>query len=139
MSYILDGPATGQGTTFVCVPGRLDGRPPPVGAPRGEIVEWCPEQRVVTRLELTPEVWTTTIDFADAGGGGTQIAITLTHEPCGGGSARQRLQRAGLQRMMRRTVDAELAKIPDHIDQADHRADESSGQNSDRLGDRPEL
>jgi hypothetical protein len=56
VSYVVDATgAPGVGTTFVCVPGRLDGdAQPPAGAPRGEIVEWEPRQAVTTRLELTP-------------------------------------------------------------------------------------
>src|SRR3712207_887037 len=68
VSYVVDGTATaGKGTRFVCVPGRLDdGQEPPAGAPRGEIVEWEPRRRVGTRLELTPETWTTRMELDDA-------------------------------------------------------------------------
>ena len=30
----------GKGTRFVCVPGQLDGVPPPSNAANGEVVEW---------------------------------------------------------------------------------------------------
>ncbi len=116
VSYVQSGAGTGKGTTFVCVPGRLDGRPPSAGAPRGEIVEWAPPRLVTTRLELTPETWTTRIELA-ATPGGTRVTITLTHQPRRGSRIVQRLQRAGLQRLVQRTVDAELDKVPAHVAQ----------------------
>ena len=44
VSYVVSGsPTAGTGTTFVCVPGRLEGgRAPAAGAPLGESVEWVP-------------------------------------------------------------------------------------------------
>lgn len=119
VSYVV--PAAGgvrTGTRFVCAPGRLDGAAPPAGAPEGEILEWEPRRRVTTRLDLTPETWTTRIELADAAGGGTRVTITVTHEPKGGSRIARRLQRNALQRMVQRTVDEELAKLPQHIDQA---------------------
>ena len=70
VSYVVGRrtPAPGVGTTFVCAPGRLDGGPPPAGAPQGEIVDWEPRRLVTTRLVLTPETWTTRIELADTGG-----------------------------------------------------------------------
>ncbi len=119
VSYVVDGSATGgTGTTFVCVPGRLDGRPPAEGAPRGEIVEWVPKQVVTSRLELTPETWTTRIELADAAPGATRVTITLTHEAKGGNRIVQRVQRSAMRRLVQRTVDAELDKLPAHVDQA---------------------
>jgi uncharacterized protein YndB with AHSA1/START domain len=121
VSYVVDGAASGEGsgrgTRFVCVPGRLDGARPPATAPRGEIVEWEPPRLVTTRLELTPEVWTTRIELADAEGGGTRVTVTLTHEPRGGSRLVQRIQRGALQRLVQRTVDGELAKLPAHVAQ----------------------
>jgi hypothetical protein len=83
VSYVVEGAgAPDRGTRFVCVPGRLDdGAQPPAGAPQGEIVEWVPRERVTTRLRLTPETWTTTIELADAGPGATRVTITVSHEP----------------------------------------------------------
>jgi uncharacterized protein YndB with AHSA1/START domain len=122
VSYVL-GEAEGTpgvGTTFVCAPGRLDG-PPVAGAPQGEIVEWEPPRRVSTRLRLTPETWTTRIELAGTGNGGTRVTMTITHEPTGGSRVVRRLQRGGLRRLVQRTVDAELAKVPAHVDRvADH-------------------
>ena len=119
VSYVVSGSATsGAGTTFVCVPGRLEGRTPDDGAPRGEIVEWVPEQVVATRLELTPETWTTRIELADAADGGTRVTVTLTHEPRTGGRVLRRVQRGAMKRLVQRTVDAELDKLPAHVDQA---------------------
>jgi hypothetical protein len=122
VSYVLaeggsTGSSTGRGTRFVCVPGRLDGRSPASSAPAGEIVEWDPPTLVTTRLELTPEVWTTRIEFADTGDGGTRVTVTLTHEPRTGGRLVQWIQRAGMQRLVQRTVDGELTKLPAHVAQ----------------------
>jgi hypothetical protein len=118
VSYVLGETGRGPdvGTTFVCAPGRLDGSDPAPGAPRGEIVAWEPELHVTTRLELTPETWTTRIELADTAAGGTRVSITITHEPTGGGRIVRRLQRNALRRLVQRTVDAELAKVPAHVD-----------------------
>jgi hypothetical protein len=118
VSYDLGGAAgaPGVGTTFVCAPGRLDG-PPAAGSPQGEIVEWEPPRLVTTRLRLTPETWTTRIELA-AAGGGTRVTITITHEPTTGGRVVRRLQRRALRRLVQRTVDAELAKVPAHVERA---------------------
>jgi uncharacterized protein YndB with AHSA1/START domain len=120
VSYVVTGsPAAGMGTTFVCVPGRLDGAEPPTeDAPRGEIVEWVPQQVIGTRLELTPETWTTRIELAAAGAGATRVTITLTHEAKGGNRLVQRVQRGALERLVQQTVDDELDKLPAHIAQA---------------------
>ena len=118
VSYVVSGSATaGKGTTFVCAPGRLDGAAPAEGAPRGEIVEWVPRKVVGTRLELTPETWTTRIELADAEPGSTRVTITLTHEARTGGRLVQRIQRGAMKRLVRRTVDAELEKLPAHVAQ----------------------
>ena len=119
VSYVVDGAgAPGRGTRFVCVPGRLDdGEEPPGGAPQGEITEWVPRQRVATRLELTPETWTTTIELADAAPGATLVTITVSHEPRTGGRLTQRLMRSGVRQMVQRTVDGELDKLPQHVEQ----------------------
>ena len=117
VSYVLGATGGGPdvGTTFVCAPGRLDGAEPAPGAPRGEIVAWEPELLVTTRLELTPETWTTCIELADAAEGGTRVSITITHEPTGGARVVRRLQRGALRRLVQRTVDAELEKVPAHV------------------------
>ena len=117
VSYVLEETGRGPdvGTTFVCAPGRLDGSAPAPGAPRGEIVGWEPELHVTTRLELTPETWTTRIDLADTAAGGTRVSITITHEPTGGSRVVRRLQRNALRRLVQRTVDAELDKVPAHV------------------------
>jgi uncharacterized protein YndB with AHSA1/START domain len=120
VSYVVSGsPDGGTGTTFVCVPGRLDGREPAEGAPRGEIVEWVPKKVVTTRLVLTPETWTTRIELADAGPAATRVTITLTHEPTGGSRLVRRVQRGALRRLVQRTVAAELDKLPAHVAQLD--------------------
>lgn len=123
VSYVVDGAGTGMGTQFVCVPGRTTDLPD-LGAPRGEIIEWRPESRVTTRLELTPETWTTTIDLADVPGAGTHVTITLTNEPRGGGRLRQLLQRRSLRRFLRQTLATELGKVSDHVRQADQLTDD---------------
>ncbi|CAA9279171.1 MAG: hypothetical protein AVDCRST_MAG57-3620 [uncultured Blastococcus sp.] len=121
VSYVLGGAepgsgAPGIGTRFVCAPGRLDGQPPGPGAPQGEILAWEPDTLVVTRLVLTPETWTTRIELSESGAG-TRVAMTITHEPTGGGRLVRRLQRGSVRRLVQRTVDAELAKVPEHIAQ----------------------
>jgi hypothetical protein len=117
VSYVVEGQASGPGARFVCVPGRLaDDETPRDGAPRGEIVEWEPERVVTTRLELTPETWTTRIELADAGDDATLVTITLTHAPKRLRLA-DRLARRAMQQMTQRTVDGELAKLPAHVEQ----------------------
>jgi len=120
VSYVVGTPVgqPGVGTTFVCFPGRLDGADPKPGAPQGEIVEWTPPALVTTRLELTPETWTTRIELADTDAGGTRVTMTITHEPVGGGRVVRRLQRGAMRRLVERTVDAELAKVPAHLARA---------------------
>jgi hypothetical protein len=118
VSYVVDDPKPVTGTTFVCAPGRLDGARPPAGAPRGEITEWAPRRIVGTRLQLTTETWTTRIELADADGGGTRVTMTVALQPAGGSRLVQRIQRSAAQRMVRQTVDAELDKIPAHVEQA---------------------
>jgi hypothetical protein len=115
VSYVVAAGSPGVGTTFVCAPGRLDGSPPKDGAPRGEIVAWDPPRVVATRLELTPETWTTRIELADGPGGGTRVTMTITHEPTSGGRLVRRIQRSALRRLVQRTVDAELDKVPEHV------------------------
>ena len=66
-------------------------------------------------LELTPETWTTHIEFADTADGGTRVTITITHEPTHGRRIVRRLQRNALRRLVQRTVDAELEKVPAHV------------------------
>ncbi len=120
VSYVVDGTTDpGVGTTFVCAPGRLDSTPPAPGAPQGEIVDWVPPRLVTTRLVLTPETWTTRMELADSDSGGTRVSITITHEPTGGSRVVRRLQRGALRRLVQRTVDAELAKVPDHLARVD--------------------
>ena len=118
VSYVVDDGHVGKGTTFVCAPGRLDGAPLPAGAPRGEILEWAPRKLVATRLALTTETWTTRIELADADGGGTRVTMTVSLESDGAGRIVRRIQRSAAQRMVQETVDAELEKIPAHVEQA---------------------
>jgi hypothetical protein len=116
VSYVVQG--KGAGTTFVCVPGHLDGRDPGPEAARGEIVEWRPRRLVATRLDLPAEVWTTRIELEDADGGGTRITMAVGCEPRGGNRLAGRLQARARQRLVRQTLDAELEKVPAHITQA---------------------
>jgi hypothetical protein len=112
VSYVVTG--SGARTTFVAVPGRLEGAPP-AGAPVGTIEEWRPGRVVGTRLELTPETWTTRIELADAEAGGTRVTMTLTHEPVAGGRLSRWIQRRAREQLVRRTLDDELAKVPAHV------------------------
>lgn len=114
----------GMGTRFVCVPGRLDGGPPPQGAVSGEVVNWVAQECIGTRLDLKSESWQTRIELADAESGSTQVTVTVTHEPKEGNRLLHALQRKALQRMVQRTVNSELAKLPDHIGpMTEHRSD----------------
>lgn len=112
VSYVVTG--SGRRTTFVAVPGRLDGEPA-AGAPQGRILEWAPGRVVVTQVELTPETWTTRIELEDAPGGGTSVTLTVTHEARGGGRLARLLHRRAARPMVERTVESELAKVPAHI------------------------
>jgi hypothetical protein len=120
VSYVVGDGRVGKGTTFVCASGRLDGTAPPAGAPRGEILEWVPRKVVATRLVLTTETWTTRIELADtdSDGGGTLVTMTVSLESDGGSRIVRRIQRSAAQRMVQETVDAELDKVPAHVDQA---------------------
>lgn len=122
VSYVFSGTpddgraaTIGKGTRFVCVPGQLDGVPPPANAVSGEIVEWVAERSIGTRLELTREIWQTSIELADSEQGATRVTVTVTHEPKGGNRLRRALQQKATQRTVQCTVDSELAKLPDHI------------------------
>jgi hypothetical protein len=118
VSYVTGVGKVRVGTTFVCAPGRLDGAEPPAGAPRGEILAWEPRRRVGTRLELTTEIWTTSIDLADSDSGGTLVTMTVTLDPIGGGRLVRRIQRSAAQKLVERTVQDELDKVPAHLEQA---------------------
>ena len=117
VSYVVSGGTPREGTTFVCVPGRLDGAPTET-APRGEIMQWSPPRVVATRLRLTPEIWTTRIELAGSASGGTRVTVTITREPTGGGRLLHRVQRGAMRRLVQRTVTSELDKLPAHIAQA---------------------
>ena len=109
--------AMGEGTRFACVPGRLEGLTPPPNAARGEVVGWDPQQRISTRMELASETWVTAIDLADSGQDCTLVTVTITREPTGGLRLVRALQRQSMQRLVQRTVDGELAKLPAHMSQ----------------------
>jgi anti-anti-sigma factor len=120
VSYVFDdsssaGQAIGKGSRFVCVPGRLEGAEPPPNAVAGEVVEWAAQRCIETRLELASETWQTQIELADAEPGSTSVTVTVTREPKGGSRLLHSLQRRSVQRMVQRTVDSELAKLPAHI------------------------
>lgn len=115
VSYVVTG--SGRGATFVCVPGRLDGGPPPAGGTRGEILEWAPPRRVTTRLERAGEAWTTRLELTATASGGTRVTMVLRCEPTGGALAAA-LQSRALQRLVQRTLDGELARLPDHVEAA---------------------
>jgi len=112
VSYVVTG--SGRRTTFVAVPGRLDGEPPE-GAPRGRILEWTPGRVVVTSLELTPETWTTRIELADTASGGTLVTLTITHEARARGRVARLLHGRAARPMVERTVASELGKVPAHV------------------------
>ncbi len=113
VSYLVTG--SGRGSTFVCVPGRVEGTPTSPGT-RGEIVEWTPPRRVTTRLDRAGEVWTTRLELTGTPGGGTAVSVTLRCEPSGGALVGA-LQRRSLQRLVDRTLAGELARLPEHVAQ----------------------
>jgi hypothetical protein len=115
VSYVVTG--SGRGSTFVCVPGRVDGTPP-AGGTRGEIVAWTPPRHVTTRLERAGEVWTTRLELTRTTSGGTAVAVTLSCEPTGNALVGA-LQRRSLQRLVERTLQGELGRLPDHLAQVD--------------------
>jgi len=114
VSYVLSG--SGRGSTFVCVPGRVDGGAPSANGIRGEIVEWAPPGRVTTRIERSGEVWTTRLELTATAGGGTGVSVTLRCEPTGSAMVAA-LQRRSLQRLVERTLQGELARLPEHVAQ----------------------
>jgi hypothetical protein len=116
VSYVVTG--SGRGSTFVCVPGRVDGAPASPPGTRGEIVEWTPPRRVTTRLERSGEVWTTLLELTGTPPGGTRVAVTLRCAPAGSGLTGA-LQRRSLQRLVERTLEGELARLPEHVAQID--------------------
>ncbi|WP_336031963.1 hypothetical protein [Geodermatophilus sp. FMUSA9-8] len=97
------------------MPGRLDGVPPPPNSVSGEIVEWVARRCIGTRLKLPREIWQTRIELADSERSATQVTVTVTHQPKGRNRLLHTLQQRATQRMVQRTVDSELAKLPDHI------------------------
>jgi hypothetical protein len=117
VSYVVEGGRIGRGTEFRCTTGRLGGAEPPPGAARGRITEWVSRSVVATRLELPDETWTTRIELADAEGG-TRVTMTVALEPGKGSRLVRRIQRSAAQRLVERTVEDELGKVPAHLDQA---------------------
>ena len=116
VSYVVgDDGSPGVGTTFVVRARPARRAPPRPARPQGEIVDWQPRRLVTTRLVLTPETWTTRIELADTDGGGTRVTMTITHEPTAGSRVVRRLQRGRARRLVQRTVDAELEKVPAHV------------------------
>jgi hypothetical protein len=112
VSYVVTG--SGQGATFVCVPGRVDGDGSPPHGVRGEIVEWTPPRRVTTRLERAGEVWTTRLELDSTPSGGTLVAMALRCESSANAVVGA-LQRRALQRLVERTLAGELAKLDEHV------------------------
>ena len=106
----------GRGATFVCLPGRADGDVASSAGTRGEIEEWQPPRRVTTRLERAGETWTTRLELAGTGTGGTRLTMTIRCAPDRGGLVGV-LQRRSLQRLVDRTLAAELDRLPAHLAQ----------------------
>lgn len=120
VSYVVTG--SGAGATFVCVPGRIpDGDGPgdraPTTATRGEIVEWVPHRLVATRLDRADESWTTRLELTGTDSGGTRVTVALRREAREGSRVVRAVQRRAVQRLVRRTLDTELAALPAHIAQ----------------------
>ncbi|WP_336031588.1 STAS domain-containing protein [Geodermatophilus sp. FMUSA9-8] len=83
----------------------------------GEVVDWAPRRRIGTRLELAQETWQTLFELADVGTETTDVTVTVTCEPVGGNRLQHALRSKSVARRVTRTVDSELAKLPDHIRQ----------------------
>jgi hypothetical protein len=73
---------------------------------------------VATRLELPAEIWTTRIELADTAAGGTRVTMTLDCRAVAGYSLVRRLQAKTRMRLVQRTLDAELDKLPAHVARA---------------------
>lgn len=114
VSYRVTG--RGRGATFVCLPGRVDDDVEGAAGTRGEIEEWQPPRRVTTRLVRAGETWTTRLELAATGSGGTRVTMSIV-------CARERtglvgvLQRRSLQRLVDRTLATELDRLPAHLAQ----------------------
>lgn len=123
VSYVFDiaeadaGQGLGLGSRFVCVSGQLDGAQPPPGAMDGEILEWVEGRRIGTRLTRGSETWETRIELEEVEQGSTRVTITVTQGPGSDGRPPGVLRRRVVRQMVQRTVDSELAKLPDHINQ----------------------
>lgn len=115
VSYVVRG--TGLGTTFRCVPGRLVGGTIPPTATTGEIVEWSPPRLVATRLQRVDETWTTRIELTGAPDGGTRVRLTVRRAAPVAGRLVGAVQRRSAQRLVQRTVQAELERLPAHVAQ----------------------
>ncbi|MCV2491210.1 SRPBCC family protein [Geodermatophilus sp. YIM 151500] len=116
VSYVVRG--EGRGATFSCVPGRReDGAPVADGAARGEIVEWEPPRVVTSLLRVHAETWTTRIELAPTGTGGTRVRMALSRAASGGTPLRRVLRGPADRRLVRRTLAAELDRLPEHIAQ----------------------
>jgi hypothetical protein len=116
VSYVVTG--SGRDMTFVCVPGTLDGGPPPSTATHGAVVEWVPPRVVATRLERPEEIWTTRVELTEVPDGGTRVRLDLRRVSSGSSRLVLAVQRRAAQRLVQRTVDAELDRLPAHIAQA---------------------
>ena len=103
-----------EGSRFLCVPGRLDGGPPPPNAVRGEVVRWESLHVLGTRLEVGAEVWWMDIELSDGGRDITAVTLRVTHQRSPGNRYVPGLRKKR-QRMVQSTVDSELAKLPDHV------------------------
>ena len=114
VSYRVTG--RGRGATFLCLPGRVDGEEETAAGTRGAIEEWQPPRRVTTRLERAGETWTTRLELAGTESGGTRVTMTIRCVPGRGGLVGV-LQRRALQRLVERTLAAELDRLPAHLAQ----------------------
>jgi hypothetical protein len=115
VSYRVTG--RGRGSTFVCLPGRVDGDVEGAAGTRGEIEEWQPPRRVTTRLVRSGETWTTRLELTGTGTGGTRVTMTIRCTPERAGLVGV-LQRRALQRLVDRTLATELDRLPAHLDQS---------------------
>jgi hypothetical protein len=119
VSVVVDGPGDLEvGTKFRAFSGRAgqtDGIAPAEGGMAGEIVDWSPQQTVVTRLDATNETVVVRVDMAPASPGTTLVTISVEVTPHLRSRMAAIMSRSSYARMARRTVEGEIEKLPAHL------------------------
>lgn len=120
VSAMLDGPGELHiGTTFRAFPGRVYERPDEISAAEGgtpgEIVHWSLHEVVATRLEAGNETVVVQVEMAAASPDTTLVTISVGVTPQGQGRLAKAMARTSYARMVRRTVEGEIEKLPAHL------------------------